>query len=74
MFRAEVDQIRADRDFLRDKEMKIPLDLQPNGSVDLVMPVNIPRLLTNIKQLNGIQNSSISDLEPRHYFEQMKQL
>ena len=46
---ADVDQIKRDRDFLRDDNMKIQLDVQLNGSVDLIMPVNIPRLLTNIK-------------------------
>ena len=49
MFKEEVDQIKRDRDFLRDDNMKIQLDVQLNGSVDLIMPVNIPRLLTNIK-------------------------
>jgi len=73
-FVQEINQLKADRDFLRDDEMKIHFELEPDGSCSLVMPVNIPRLLTNIKQLNKINNHSISDLDPQHYFEQMAKL
>jgi|LauGreDrversion4_2_1035121.scaffolds.fasta_scaffold81318_3 hypothetical protein len=40
----------------------------------VIMPVNIPRLIQTVKTLNNIKPNSISDLEPRHYFAQMKHL
>ena len=41
---------------------------------NVVMPVNIPRVIGNILSENKIKPSSISDLDPRHYFEGMKDL
>ena len=32
------------------------------------MPVNLPRILTNIKSLNEIKPTSVSDIDPKHYF------
>ena len=38
------------------------------------MPVNLPRILKNIKSINQIKDDSISDLDPRYYFQKMKEL
>lgn len=38
------------------------------------MPVNIPRLIRNIKRVKNIKPDSISNLDPRTYFETMKKL
>ena len=38
------------------------------------MPVNLPRILTNIKAENQIKDNSVSDLDPRYYFHKMKEL
>ena len=38
------------------------------------MPVNLPRVITNIMSENKIKPNSISDLDPRHYFKEMKGL
>ena len=38
------------------------------------MPVNLPRIITNIKALNEIKPSTVSDIDPKHYFKQMKSL
>jgi len=54
--------------------MKIPFELEADGSCSLIMPVNIPRLLTNIRQLNKINSNSIYDLDPAYYFDEMQRL
>ena len=39
------------------------------------MPVNLPRVITNILSENRINSmTSVSDLDPRYYFSQMKEL
>jgi len=38
------------------------------------MPVNLPRVITNILAENNIKPSSISDLDPTYFFEQKKEL
>lgn len=38
------------------------------------MPVNLPRLITNVKAVNGIRPNSVCDIDPLHYFAQMKKL
>ena len=41
---------------------------------NIPMPVNLPRLITNVKATNGIKPNSISDIDPQHYFSQMQKL
>jgi DNA-directed RNA polymerase II subunit RPB1 len=53
--------------------MKIKLEVGGNG-MNLYMPVNIPRIIKNIKTRNKITDTSISDLDPVHYFEKMQWL
>ena len=38
------------------------------------MPVNLPRVITNILSENRIKPNSVSDLDPGHYFAEMKKL
>lgn len=46
-----------------------------NGVMDkVIMPVNLPRLITNVKALNNIKHNTVSDLEPQHLFAQIKDL
>jgi len=40
----------------------------------VIMPVNLPRLITNVKALNSIKQNTITDLEPRHFFTQVQNL
>jgi hypothetical protein len=35
---------------------------------DMPMPVNLPRVITNIKAENKIKPNSISDIEPEYFF------
>lgn len=45
----------------------------PNNLQDkVIMPVNLPRLITNVKMLNNIKPNSVSDLEPRYFFAQVQ--
>jgi len=41
---------------------------------DAPMPVNLPRVITNILSENKIKPNSISDLDPKRYFAEMKGL
>lgn len=68
LFRKEYDQIKADRDNLRYNIMTI------ENESNIPMPVNLPRLITNVKATNGIKPNSISDIDPSHYFSQMQKL
>ena len=38
------------------------------------MPVNLPRLITNVKALNNVKKNSVTDLEPRHFFREVNNL
>ena len=38
------------------------------------MPVNLPRLITNVKALNNVKTNSVTDLEPRHFFREVNNL
>lgn len=38
------------------------------------MPVNIDRLIRNVKFLRGVKDRQVTDLEPRHYFKRIKDL
>ena len=68
LFENEYKQILDDRETLR-KEIMV------NGVVDRIyMPINVPRLITNVKALNNIKHTSQSDLEPRYYFRQIKMM
>ena len=68
MFRDEFDQLKADRNLLRYEIMRRGIE----GSVP--MPVNLPRVITNILAENKIKPTSISDLEPAYYFQEMRSL
>lgn len=68
MFREEVDQIKADRDTLRYDIMRTKVQSS------LPMPVNLPRIVTNVLSEHQIRPNSISDLDPRYFFEKKKQL
>ena len=65
MFRKEYEQIKADRENLRYKIMTI------ENESTIPMPVNLHRLLTNVKSINSIKPNSICDIDPNHYFAQM---
>ena len=68
LFENEYKQILDDRETLR-KEIMV------NGVGDRIyMPINVPRLITNVKALNNIKHTSQSDLEPRYYFRQIKMM
>jgi len=41
---------------------------------DVPMPVNLPRVITNILAENKIKPNSISDLDPQHFFSEIKSL
>jgi len=73
-FRKEFEQLKADREFLRDEEMKIPFEMDSSYNLEMYMPVNIPRLIDNIRRLNNINANSVSDLDPAHYFKKMEEL
>jgi len=38
------------------------------------MPVNLPRLITNVKALNNVKTNSVTYLEPRHFFREVNNL
>jgi DNA-directed RNA polymerase II subunit RPB1 len=38
------------------------------------MPINLARLIVNVKALNNIRHNSASDLEPKYFFTQLKEL
>jgi len=42
--------------------------------IDFPMPVNLGRVINNILSENKIKPHSISDLDPVHYFKEMKGL
>ena len=66
MFRDEFEKLKADRTMLREDILKTADEALRKGAP---MPVNLPRIITNIKALNQIKPSSVSDIDPRHYFE-----
>ena len=68
MFRDEFEQIKHDRKVLREEIMKV----DPETMVP--MPVNLPRVITNILAENQIRENSISDLDPHYFFTQTKKL
>ena len=68
MFRREYEQLKADRDNLRYNILTI------ENESSIPMPVNLPRLITNVKAVNGIRPNSVCDIDPLHYFAQMKKL
>lgn len=68
LFRKEFEQLKADRDVLRYSIMAI------ENESSIPMPVNLPRLLTNVKATNSIKPNSICDIDPNHYFTQMQKL
>ena len=69
LFSEEFEQIKEDRELLRNEIMKTKVEDQ------VPMPVNLPRVITNILSENKINAmTSISDLDPRHYFTEMKGL
>jgi len=66
LFSDEYEQIVEDRRVVRFDIMRSKIEN------DLPMPVNLPRVITNILSENQIKPNSISDLDPRHYFTEMK--
>lgn len=58
-----------DRELLRHEVMK-----NTGVQTKIYMPVNVNRILKNVKAINNIGNNSVSDLDPRYYFKQIKQL
>ena len=38
----------------------------------IIAPVNIPRLIQNVKTLKSASSSIYTDLDPKYYFEEMK--
>ena len=64
MFRDEFDQLKTDRKALRESVFKFNPSLKSGAP----MPVNLPRIITNIRAVNQIKNDSQSDLDPRYYF------
>ena len=68
MLREEFEQLKEDRHLLRHDIMKARLESE------VIMPVNLPRVIQNILSENAITPSSVSDLDPRHYFAQMRDL
>ncbi len=41
----------------------------------VIMPVNITRMLMNVKAIKGnLNDSHVTDLDPKHYFAKMKEL
>jgi len=72
--RKEYEQLKKDREFLRDEECKIPFEMDNSYNLEMYMPVNIPRLIDKIQRLNGINSNSVSDLDPAHYFKKMEDL
>jgi DNA-directed RNA polymerase II subunit RPB1 len=70
-FAEEFAQLGRDRTTLREQ-----IFVHADGDLKdaAPMPVNLPRIITNIKALNQIKPNSVSDIDPRHYFEQMKKL
>lgn len=69
MFRDEFEQLKEDRRALRYEILK------KNVEDSIPMPVNLPRVITNILSENKINSmTSVSDLDPRHYFAEMKNL
>jgi len=68
MFQDEFEQLKSDRSSLRHEIMRRGIE----GAVP--MPVNLPRVITNIKAENKIKPSSISDLDPEYFFKERKAL
>jgi DNA-directed RNA polymerase II subunit RPB1 len=68
LLKEEMVMLKSDRDYLRDSLLK--QDIKKN----LYMPVNIPRLLTTVKSLNGIKHNSVSDLDPRYLMKKRQEL
>lgn len=68
MFRREFEQLKADRENLRYSIMAI------ENESSIPMPVNLPRLITNVKATNKIKPNSVSDIDPNHYFSSMQKL
>ena len=69
LFQDEFQQLKEDRSLLREEIMKVKVEDQ------VPMPVNLPRVITNILSENRINSmTSVSDLDPRYYFGQMKEL
>ena len=71
MFRNEYEQLKEDRRVLREDIFKYA---EQEMKEAVPMPVNLPRIITNIKALNEIKPSTVSDIDPKHYFKQMKSL
>ncbi len=68
MFQKEFEQLKKDRETLRN-------DIMRNEVTDkVIMPVNLPRLIQSVKSLNSIKPDSVSDLEPRYFFKQVQNL
>ena len=68
LFRDEFDQLRDDRRMLREHIMKSKIE------TTIPMPVNLPRVITNILSEARIKPNSVSDLEPRYFFKEMQTL
>jgi len=68
MFRQEFEAIKSDRDLLRFDIMRRGIE----GAVP--MPVNLKRVITNILAENKIKPTSLSDLDPKYYFQEIAAL
>ena len=60
--------MNEDREFLRNEIMSINSSIGDANGPTFVSPVNVPRLLTNIKAVCGIKGHSVSDIDPLYYF------
>jgi len=68
LFQKEYEQVKADRALLRSMIMKDKvLD-------SCYCPLNIPRIITNVKQLNDITVNSMTDIDPEHMFKSINGL
>ena len=74
MFKDEYNQLWEDRRTLREDVFRVRNGHNEDLKKNAPMPVNLPRIITNIQALNQIKPSSISDIDPRHYFDKMKKL
>ena len=68
LFREEFEQLKSDRTALRDDIMRRGIEK------NVPMPVNLPRVITNILAENNIKPNSISDLEPLYFFNEKRKL
>jgi hypothetical protein len=66
-----------DREVLRNDVMKNTnvQDPKNTGVLDKIyMPVNVNRLIKNVKAINNINQSSVSDIDPRYFFREINKL